>query len=137
MTDDLFREFRNVRVTSDPKKEAEEAAKGKGKALVVFLYNKPFVLIWTAGEYMQMYLNEGGASSDTGFSLEECGVGFDKQPDGAYIGDFKFVDDGPSDWPGAREVVVDFVNVRPATSAEWEEFLRGDWPFDPIAPPVR
>jgi hypothetical protein len=110
---------------------AEEAwlAKRHLRALAVFHEGLGRVVLcedgWPLEEVRGMV--PGHAGTD-GFSLEH--VDHEPQPDGAYVGVVRLVDDGPSDWPGGREVVPVFAEVRRATKEEWARHLRDEWPWE-------
>lgn len=122
--------FQPISFDDDAAFEKDEAVKSSGRALVVVAHTMGFVVSWQAGQYVRDYLHEGGAD-DVGFPIDRCGVSGAPIDDGIYIGDLVFVDDGPGDWPGSREVAMELQNVRKATKEEWAAHCDGEWPWDP------
>jgi hypothetical protein len=70
----------------------------------------------------------GWNKGETSRSLED--FDHEPQPDGIYIAELVFVDEGPGDWPGSRETSIGVRNWRLATAAEWEEYVEGNWPWN-------
>lgn len=102
-----------------------------GRAMIVMHLGEGFVLAWDGDEGVYQWLEEiGGAES---FSMSRAGIDAGDLPDGLYIGEFKWVDEGPSDWPGAgNEASLAFVKARLATLEEWKHHLDGEWPWEPM-----
>ncbi len=99
------------------------------RALVVFAHGRGLVLCYSGDEHVKQFVSDAGGSSDT-FDTENCGVDFKDPGDGVFIVDMDLVDDGPGDWPGSREVAIQFSNARKATKDEWNMVNDGDWPWE-------
>ena len=103
-----------------------------GKALVIVAHGKVLVLAWQAGESLYEVMTGQGGSKD-GFAPED--EGFDMAApgdDGVYVCDLGWVDDGPGDWPGSREVLPSIKTWRLATEKEWSRHLKNEWPWEPV-----
>jgi len=115
---------------SEEQQERAEKAARTGKALVVVAHGKPWVLAWQAGEALYEVMSGQGAGKD-GFAPED--EGFDMGPapsgDGVYVCVLGWVDDGPGDWPGSREVLPSIKEWRLATAEEWAHHLKNEWPW--------
>jgi hypothetical protein len=118
---------------SQVKQERVEEFARTGKALVVVAYGKAWVAAWQAGEHLYEVVTGQGGSKD-GFAPED--EGFDMGPapdgDGVYVCDLGWVDDGPGDWPGSREVLPSIATWRRATFEEWARHLKNEWPWEPV-----
>jgi|GEM_PF-2503990 len=112
-------------------KETREVAR-TGKALVVVAHGKPYVLAWQAGKHLAEVMAGHGADKD-GFDPEKNGYDMGPAPngDGVYVCDLGWVDDGPGDWPGSREVLPSIKTWRPVTAEEWGYQRNGEWPWYP------
>ena len=99
------------------------------RALVVFAHGRGLVLCYSGDEHVRQFISDSGGSNDT-FDTETCGVDFENPGDGVFIVDMKLVDDGPGDWPGSREVAIQFSNARKATKEEWSNHCDDLWPWE-------
>jgi hypothetical protein len=110
--------------------EEKQEAAITGKALVVVAHGKPWVLVWQAGEALYETMSAQGAVKD-GFAPEDEGFDMGTSPgDGVYVCDLGWVDDGPGDWPGSREVLPSIKMWRLATPEEWAHHLKNEWPWE-------
>ena len=103
-----------------------------GKALVIVAHSKALVLAWQVGESLYEVMTGQGGSKE-GFVPED--EGFDMAApgdDGVYVCDLGWVDDGPGDWPGSREVLPSIKTWRLATEKEWSRHLKNEWPWEPV-----
>jgi hypothetical protein len=110
---------------------AKEVAR-TGKALVIVAHGKALVLAWQAGDSLYEAMRQGGikesfAPEDEGFDMGPAPSG-----DGIYVCDLGWVDDGPGDWPGSREVLPSIQAWRQATAEEWGRHLKNEWPWEPV-----
>lgn len=117
----------------EPRKVKKAGAKRPknvhGQALVAFAYGKGMALYYEGADHLGDFTNTG---SDGTFSVDASGVDYDKSEvarDGIYIVDMTMEDDGPGDWPGAREYCLGFRNIRRATEREWADYCQGDRPW--------
>jgi hypothetical protein len=122
--------FDDVELTPEQAERAAERA-ATGKALVVVVHGEPFVIAWQAGMYLSEMMSGQGASGET-FAPGECGFDMEVPPDGVYLCDLGWVDDGPGDWPGSREVVCSIKEWQPATKEQWQHHLKNEWPWEPL-----
>jgi len=99
------------------------------RALVVFAHGQGLALCYSGDEHVKQFISDVGGSSDT-FDTEKCGVDFEYPGDGVFIVDMKLVDDGPGDYPGTREVAIQFTNTRKATKDEWSAHCDALWPWE-------
>lgn len=99
------------------------------RALVVFAHGQGLVLCYSGDEHVKQFISDAGGSSDM-FDTETCGVDFEDPGDGVFIVDMKLVDDGPGDYPGTREVAIQFTNARKATKKEWNMHCDALWPWE-------
>jgi hypothetical protein len=109
--------------------EGAERAARTGKALVVVAHGKPWVLAWQVGTHLYELMTghkDGFAPEDEGFDMGPVPEG-----DGVYVCELGWVDDGPGDWPGSREVLPSLVSWRKATPEEWGHHLKNEWPWEP------
>lgn len=107
-------------------------------ALVVFAHGDGFVVCWEIGadpesEALGQFIDDAGGGET--FDLAQVGVDCPRAgagevpPDGVYVVDMALADDGPGDWPGSREAVVQMSNFRLATADEWSKFRKGEYPW--------
>ncbi len=108
--------------------KGEEVDDQCSRALVVVMHGLPLCLVWRAEESIEGMLSDCSVRPQEPFALEGV-CGYAKLADGIYIGHFELVDDGPSDWPGAHEWSLDFVDERRATAEEWKAHLDDLWPW--------
>ncbi len=108
-----------------------------GRALVCFAHGMGFILAWDGDEGVIETLNNEGINTGEGGSLET--IDHETLPDGIYVGELDWVNEGPSDWPGGGdEYALSFVKARLATAEEWQHHLDGEWPWEPMRDePVR
>lgn len=100
-------------------------------ALVMFAYGKGYILTWVAEEYIAQYISDCGGSVD-GFDLDYVTCTYtDPKCDGLMVANLSLVDDGPGDYSGTRECILQLDNWRPATEKEWTDFREGNWPWEP------
>jgi len=130
---------------TEHKSGVKKAEPRGGKALVCFYKEAELlpagggmVLCYDADEHLIAFIQDTGGTRDGGFALDQGGIDYDsalvREP-GIYIGRLRFEDDGPGDYPGTREVVVQLTDIRPATVGEWKAHLDGEWPWeDKFAP---
>lgn len=106
-----------------------EQRKEQDKALVIVFCNVSYVLMYdVAHEIEEMLLADGGKTD--GFALSETNIDHpEMMASGVWTVSVRIVDDGPGDWPGSRESVVQFYDERPATTQEWKAFCDGELPW--------
>ena len=90
----------------------------KGVAIIVVAHNRALPI--TA------YLPEWGDEYRSFLSHDECDR--DELADGVYRVSLVLVDDGPSDWPGAREMVLAIKDAVPVSEQDWRSVLDDEWP---------
>jgi hypothetical protein len=109
-----------------------------GRMLLVFFHEREllpdgggFCLCWEADDAIGEYIHDCGGSREP-FALKDLPVDYDVAAVGApgvYVARLRFVDDGPGDWPGSREVLLQLHDMRRATAEEWKAHLDGEWPW--------
>lgn len=104
------------------------------KALVLFAHGKGFVLRAECEDgAIEQFLSDIGVARD-GFDLDDGGLDYARAcPDGLWVGDLSLEDDGPGDWEGTREVLLQLSGLRPITAEEWMRYRRDEWIW--IVPP--
>jgi len=111
--------------------EVEVAKKNESRVLLVVAHGEGMVLTWMAGIYMADFVSQDHAPEGEPFDAED--VDFEVPPDGLYLGEFSYVDDGPSDWGSPfREYALGIRNLRPVTAEEWASHRRGEFPWEPL-----
>jgi len=105
-----------------------------GKAMVVFAHGKGLVVCWQAQTYVAQFISDAGGGGGTdSFDLDDVGADYnDDIDDGVWLFDLGLVDDGPGDWPGSRECMLQLTNGRHATAEEWAYHRGDEWPWEPI-----
>ncbi len=91
-----------------------------GKALVTFAHGLVFFLCFAGPVYMSV------CDPQAERFFEPC----PGQPDGVYLFELFFEDDGPGDSPGTRETVLSVKSDRPVTVEEWNAHVSGEWPWN-------
>lgn len=99
-----------------------------GDALVVVYSGRAIAVCWNGTDDFRSSASDWGVSGDT-FDFEDCSIDHAPLEDGVYIGKLRFVDDGPGDWPGSREAIIQFHDERPATKAEWVSYAQNEYPW--------
>jgi hypothetical protein len=97
------------------------------EALVVFAHEKGIVLEHNALGWIREAIQDAGGGET--FSLNDCGVDYDasKATNAIMVGKLQLADDGPGDWPGSREVVLQLLDLRSVTREEWDLYCEGGW----------
>lgn len=102
----------------------------EGKALIVVAHGQGMVLIYQAVSWLEQFIHDVVGNHDS-FSLEKASADYNLK-DGIWVADLGLVDDGPGDWPGSRECLLQVKDAHPVTAEEWAFYLDGDWPWEPI-----
>jgi hypothetical protein len=101
----------------------------ESRVLVVMAHGNGLCLVCEPGLVLDHLHENGSGASEDGFAFAGHGVDHEPLPDGVYVGELVFIDDGPGDWPGSREVAVSLRKTRLATVEEWTAHLNGEWPW--------
>lgn len=108
---------------------SDDSFEPQNKAVVIFKFGKGIALCVDLDDELQELVC--GYCGESGFSLEH--IDHEQQPDGIYIGEFRHVDDGPSDWQdGSRETILGMHNFQPITEQQWADFLDGMFPWGSV-----
>lgn len=104
-----------------------------GRALLLIMRGKGLVLTWDGDEGVHEWISDCRSGSDNTFRADGV-LDYDtKLADGIYIGELGWQNEGPSDWPDAgNEYSLAFGKERVATDDEWQDFLNGDYPWEPM-----
>jgi hypothetical protein len=94
----------------------------KNLVLFVIEHGLPWAMEWSCSYYITAYVQDAGEAEALGEAIDVHDVA-----SGVWVAEVDLVDDGPSDWPGARECRLSALACRRATEAEWLEHLRGEW----------
>lgn len=96
-----------------------------GRALICVHFGKPAFLIFEGHpELIDLFADCGSFDGFDSIDTEVPTAG------GVYIAELGWADDGPGDSPWAREIAPQVKNWRPATEAEWDSHLIGEWPWE-------
>jgi len=98
------------------------------RALIAVAHGHPLALVWSAEDWISSFINDAGGGET--FALEDISADYEDSGDGIFTAAIRVVDDGPGDWPGSRECVVQFTDFTHVTADEWAAHCRGDWPWD-------
>jgi hypothetical protein len=101
---------------------ADQDATPKNFVLLIVEHGVPCALEWSCAYYINVYVQDVGEAEALGEALNGHDVS-----SGVWVAEVDLVDDGPSDWPGARECKLSASSCRRATEAEWLEHVRGEW----------
>jgi hypothetical protein len=101
---------------------ADQDATPKNLVLIIVEHGVPCALEWSCAYYINVYVQDAGEAEALGEALDGHDVS-----SGVWVAEVDLVDDGPSDWPGARECKLSASSCRRATEAEWLEHVRGEW----------
>lgn len=92
------------------------------KALVFVHNGRGWVFEWDSEDpSVLQYLDDAGGSHD-GFSTSKVGVDHALE-NGLWSVTMRLIDNGEGDWPGSREVILQFTDEKPATDKEWDDYL--------------
>lgn len=99
------------------------------RALMVFAHGIGQALVYSGPDPVRQFITDTGGDQDT-FDTERCPVDFQDPGDGLYIVELRIADDGPGDWPGSREGILQLHDPKPATREQWAAHCDGDWPWE-------
>jgi hypothetical protein len=97
----------------------------------VVAHGQGVVLTYQAVSWLTNFIQDVVGGSAESFTLEKAGADYNLK-DGVWVADLDIVDDGPGDWPGSRESLLQVKRAHPVTQEEWVSYLDGDWPWEPV-----
>lgn len=113
---------------------AKRGRRPPNKALVVAAHGRGVCLCYEADAGITCCLSEfngAGTGEEEHFDVADLGLQIQDGLAGVFVCDLSLVDDGPNDWDGGAEWVVNLSNPRPATAEEWTRHVDGEWPWEP------
>jgi hypothetical protein len=111
--------------TNTNNEDSPRASTEHNRALIVFAHGEGDALYYTGDDDVQQFIQDCGGWAES-FDTINCGVDFEYPGDGVFVAEMKIVDDGPGDWPGSRESVLQLCDMRPITKDEWRAWLNAD-----------
>lgn len=102
--------------------ESEEQRSAADHAIVVVHGGVARAVCCDLSEAMLEYLGTTVDDENQAFSPHEAPIDWNVPGDGVWTMRARMVDDGPGDWPGSREVIVQLYGARPTTKEEWLAF---------------
>ena len=121
--------FENAEDTdTDTDADNPRAQTEPNRALIVFAHGYGNALYYTSDDEVQQWIQDCGGWSDN-FNTLTCSADYACPGEGVFVAEMRLADDGPGDWPGSRESVLQLFDIRPATEDEWKAWLNGDIPW--------